>query len=145
MSDKYKLEGHEVIPVDDLLEWAHWFETAKRHVAYNEIDGNVQVSTVFLGLDHSFGGLGRPVLFETMVFGGPLNGEQERYCTWDEAEAGHKAILEKVRTAAFGMSEATNVPDEKPADRYTVEVKRGEPTDATVLENPCEKPAEPGK
>jgi hypothetical protein len=37
------------------------------------------------------------------------------------------------------MSEPTNVPDETPADRYTVEVKHGEPVDATVLENPCEK------
>jgi hypothetical protein len=35
-------------------------------------------------------------LFETMVFGGPLNGEMDRYATWDEAEAGHKAMLDAV-------------------------------------------------
>ncbi len=95
MNDKYKLEGHEVVPVDDLLEWGSWFETANRHVGL-DIFGDVRVSTVFLGLDHNFGN-GEPLLFETMVFGGPLDGEQERYCTWDEAEAGHKVMVEKAR------------------------------------------------
>jgi len=37
------------------------------------------------------------VLFETMVFGGKLDQEQERYCTYDEAEAGHKTMVERVR------------------------------------------------
>jgi hypothetical protein len=49
----------------------------------------VYVSTVFLGLDHSFGE-GPPQLFETMIFGGEHDEYQERYSTWDEAEAGHK-------------------------------------------------------
>jgi hypothetical protein len=31
-----------------------------------------------------------------MVFGGDLNRECERYATWDEAEAGHKAMLDRV-------------------------------------------------
>jgi len=97
MNGKYKLEGHEPVPVDDLLEWGAWLQTADRHVAL-DIFGDVRVSTVFLGLDHSFGG-GAPLLFETMVFGGPLDGEQERYHTWDEAEAGHKLMIEKVRPA----------------------------------------------
>ena len=46
------------------------------------------VSTVFLGLDHAFDG-GTPLLFETMIFGGEHDEYQERYATWDEAEAGH--------------------------------------------------------
>lgn len=33
-----------------------------------------------------------------MVFGGPLDGEQERYSTTDEAIAGHAAMCERVRT-----------------------------------------------
>lgn len=49
----------------------------------------VDISTVFLGFDHGFG-QGLPILFETMIFGGPYDQWQRRYCTWDEAEAGHR-------------------------------------------------------
>jgi hypothetical protein len=81
------------VPVDDLLEWGRWFQTADRHVARTDLPG-CEVSTVFLGLDHSWGG-GPPVLFETMVFGGPFDQAQERYSTWAEAEAGHARWVEK--------------------------------------------------
>lgn len=52
----------------------------------------VTVSTVFLGLDHRMFGEGPPILFETLVFGGPNDGRMERYCTWEEAERGHKVM-----------------------------------------------------
>src|SRR5204863_9223826 len=106
MSDRYKLEGHKAVAVDDLLEWGRWLQTADRRVGL-DIFGDIRVSTVFLGLDHSFGG-GAPLLFETMVFGGPLAGEQERYSTWEQAEAGHKLMVEKVRPAP-----AASKPDAK--------------------------------
>jgi hypothetical protein len=48
---------------------------------------------VFLGIDHNFFGDGPPILFETMVFGGPMDQDQRRYSTWDEAEFGHAAIV----------------------------------------------------
>lgn len=53
------------------------------------------VSTVFLGLDHQYGD-GPPLLFETMVFGGPLDHEMNRYSTWNEAEKGHQEMVERV-------------------------------------------------
>ncbi len=56
---------------------------------YDDFSG-VQVSTVFLVWDHSFGNGAQPVLFETMVFGGVYNDYQIRYNTYEEAEAGHK-------------------------------------------------------
>lgn len=98
MTDKYILdaEGNPVAE-PDLMAWARWLETADRHVAKDAI-GEVSISTVFLGLDHSFGS-GAPVLFESMVFGGPLDQEQERYCTRDEALAGHAALLARVRAS----------------------------------------------
>lgn len=34
--------------------------------------------------------------FETMIFGGEHDQYQERYSTWDEAEAGHKRAIELV-------------------------------------------------
>lgn len=93
---KYILRGKEAVPVEDLLEWARSFEASKRRVA---------VSTVFLGLDHSWSG-GPPILFETMTLGGPEgsgldSGYQERCSTWPEAEMMHAEATAWVwRTAA---------------------------------------------
>lgn len=81
----------------DLLTWAKWFENADRKIARTKI-GKSEISTVFLGLDHSFGG-GNPILFETMVFGGILDGEQNRYHIKEEAIKGHKEMVEKVRAS----------------------------------------------
>lgn len=90
---KYILEGHRPVPVDDLFVWARWFETADRIVA-NTDRGDVRISTVFLGLDHNFGPSGPPLLFETLIFGGPEDGYCARYSTWRQAEAGHQKAVE---------------------------------------------------
>ena len=92
---KYILEGREIKKVD-LMTWAKWFETADRQIGKDEIDG-VIVSTVFLGIDHSFGKGMQPILFETMVFGGEFGQEQERYCTYTAAEEGHKRWVKKIK------------------------------------------------
>jgi hypothetical protein len=86
----YKLDGHTPVPMymENLHEWGQWFETFDRHVRLTEFDNGDRVSTVFLGIDHSFHG-GTPILFETMIFGGPHDGYQERYETWDDAVLGH--------------------------------------------------------
>lgn len=76
----------------DILKWAHWFEKADRHVAKDKF-GKVQVSTVFLGIDHNFHANGPPVLFETMIFGGPHDQYQERYSTKEDAIAGHRKAV----------------------------------------------------
>jgi hypothetical protein len=52
---------------------------------------------VFLGVDHNFFDEGEPVLFETMVFGGKYDEEQERYITYEQAEQGHAQWVEKVK------------------------------------------------
>ena len=91
----YVLEGKEIKEVD-LMEWAMQFDTSDRHVTQDEIADGVKVSTVFLGLDHRYGD-GPPLLFETLVFNGELDGEMVRYSTWDEAEIGHKEMVERVR------------------------------------------------
>ena len=61
-----------------------------------ETVGDTRVSTVFLGLDHRFED-GPPVVFETMCFGGSLEGNEERYSTKAEAEAGHARWVQKAR------------------------------------------------
>lgn len=93
----YILDGKNPVKCDDLIEWAMWFEKANRHVSVTNLPDDVRVSTVFLGLDHSFGfGSGKPILFETMIFGGEQDGFCERYETWDEAEVGHQKAIELV-------------------------------------------------
>ncbi len=67
-----------------------------RRVANDQI-GNVEISTVFLGLDHNFFDRGPPLLFETMIFGGEHNDYQERCSTWEQAEAMHKRATALVR------------------------------------------------
>lgn len=98
MNDKYVLEGHDAVPETDLITWARWFETADRKVALTDIAAGVNVSTVFLGLDHGYGD-GPPQIFETMVFGGPLDKEMDRYATWDEALKGHTAMVKRATDA----------------------------------------------
>ncbi len=90
-TDHYILSmSGDPIPEPDLMTWALWFEkhNADRQVVRTELPGDVVVSTVFLGLDHSFG-RGEPQLFETMIFGGPLDETQDRYATRQAAMNGH--------------------------------------------------------
>lgn len=67
MLGHYILKDGKPVLVEDVLEWARWFEgidaRKERHVA-DETIGNVRISTIFLGLDHSFGREGAPVLWE---------------------------------------------------------------------------------
>ena len=84
MSEKFRRESQHIV---DLREWGQWFETANRDVAQTHI-GEVRISTVFLGFDHSFG-QGSPRLYETMIFGGPHDGYQDHYSSRIEAAAGH--------------------------------------------------------
>lgn len=91
----YILDGKNPVPCDDINEWGKLFESKERIVKQDDFDG-VRVSTVFLGIDHSFMG-GPPLLFETMIFGGEHDQYCERYTTWEQAEAGHKIAKELVK------------------------------------------------
>jgi hypothetical protein len=65
--------------------------------------GRVRVSTVFLGLDHNHFG-GEPLLFESLIFGGPLDGEMRRYPTWEQAERGHAEMLAAAKKASASIT-----------------------------------------
>lgn len=106
MTDRYWiLDGKTTKAVASLEEWARSFEATRRHVGDDifgrpygdEFREEVRVSTVFLGIDHNYSDRGPPLLFETMIFGGPHNDYQERYATWDEAERGHAKAVALVR------------------------------------------------
>ena len=75
-----------------------------KQVAFDTVVPGVDVSTVFLGIDHNIRyreGDKRhtPIVFETMVFGGPLDLYCQRHATYTQAELGHKRMVEEVRKA----------------------------------------------
>ncbi len=122
MNPHYRLRGHEVEPCYSLYKWAEWYEKADLHVARTKVlfaGEDIEVSTIFLGIDHRWHGDGPPIVFETMTFLPPeqarvfgrlrsIRHELElegfdtsaRYSTWDEAEAGHTRIVGNVERAA---------------------------------------------
>jgi len=95
MHHYYVLVDKQPVITDDLTLWARNQHIDQRRVAETEAITDVRVSTVFLGLDHGFGGT--PLLFETMVFGGEADMECWRYSTWDAAQAGHDAVVAALR------------------------------------------------
>ncbi len=94
MSRFYKLINKQAQPVEDFIEWCEWHARADRNVKYTKV-GDVQISTVFLGMDHAHFG-GPPMLFETMIFGGAFNEDMDRCSTWEQAEEQHKNMVYKV-------------------------------------------------
>lgn len=64
--------------------------------------GKYTISTVDLGLDHSFG-LGKPLYYETMIFNWENDDDnifenfQERYSTEEEAKIGHQMAVKFVK------------------------------------------------
>jgi len=90
--------------IRDARRWGRWMATADRRVDRTTIEG-FTVSTVFLGMDHSFGEQLLPVLYETMVFGPSKRGRDfamRRYCTRGAAIKGHHEMVAEVR-AALGI------------------------------------------
>lgn len=102
MSVGYYIESVTGIPVqvDDVLIWSEWFAAnGDARIVRKDFVGETEVSTVFLGLDHNHTNEGPPILYETLVFGGPLNDEMWRYPTRETAEAGHEAMVKRVQDA----------------------------------------------
>ena len=99
--ERFILNNHDPVVCEDLNTWARWMETPERLVQdtklIDSVHNDVRVCTAFLGVDVNFGD-GEPILFETVVFGGPHDWELYRYRTWEEAEQGHAAIVERCKT-----------------------------------------------
>jgi len=103
--DKYILVDGVPVRVDNMLEWAKWFESAgdERIVRQDRAGklNEILVSTAFLGIDHRFanahlpeGGKLPPLLFETMIFNGGHDGYQARCSTREEALVQHQHALD---------------------------------------------------
>lgn len=85
-------DAGDPVPCEELHEWAAWLTAnpgTSRRLAF-DVAGHVSVSTIFRGFDHV---VVRPMLWETIILGGPAHGETTRYATRDEALRGHEATV----------------------------------------------------
>ena len=102
----YDRQGNPV----EMMTWAKDFEDGDNRIVKQDYAGPWWISTVFLGLDHSFGD-GPPLIFETMVFAaedGKVTSYADEYCERYTSEAsaleGHERALEWARERPDGVS-----------------------------------------
>lgn len=95
-------QNNNPVPVPDVKDWALMFDRENRVVNKTTTSNNHYVSTVFLGLDHSWTE-DKVLLFETMIFSEDKDVDeyQERYSTWQEAEEGHDKIVAELEAGTF--------------------------------------------
>lgn len=96
MNQTYILKDGEPVAEPDMVAWDQWMEQKEARILNQTTIGESRISTVFLGLDHSWND-GPPVLWETMVFGGALDQEMERYTSQAAALEGHAEMVRRVR------------------------------------------------
>lgn len=66
----------------------------------NNGEGNrvdvIRVSTLFLGLDHSWRSEGPALVFETTIYGGEYDDSAWRWFTMADAQSGHQRIVDAI-------------------------------------------------
>lgn len=97
--------GYQCQPIS-MRQWCALFALQERLIARTPIVGLreiAEVSTVWLGNNMRFYGDGDPLVFESMVFGGPLDGETVRYSYWHDATAGHAELVRLTELDLFAV------------------------------------------
>lgn len=77
-------------------QWTTEFGKGNRTVAYTDLGALGRVSTVWLGLNHAYDD-GPPIIFETMIFDGPMAEYCDRYSTEEQALAGHAFAVQALQ------------------------------------------------
>ncbi|YAG07716.1 hypothetical protein NSTC731_04042 [Nostoc sp. DSM 114167] len=98
MTPYYKLDGETPVAVESFMEWSLWMMSAKTIVMINELKDSI-ISTRFVGIDLNPGSCNsgsKPMVFETLVMGGAMDGKKNLYPTWDEAIQGHLKICTQI-------------------------------------------------
>lgn len=101
MGRYFIIRSDEVIEEPDHDRWSEWYRDVfpdVRRVAHTELQFST-VSTDFLAMSMSLSRTEPPLLFETRVKGGWLDGETRRYATLEEAKQGHERWVGRVRSA----------------------------------------------
>lgn len=93
----FVLEDRKPVPITKPESWTEWMlDDSNCRVGHDTEDG-VAVCTFFMGLRIGFDSDENPLFFQTEV-SRSRDGEtieNHFYTTWDEAEAGHKAMVAK--------------------------------------------------
>jgi hypothetical protein len=89
----FHLDGHTPVRCEP-EDWKPRIGTEEWRVKFSE-QGDVQVSTIFLGIDHRFVGNGPPLLFETLLRVAGESHDMVRYSSWDDAVTGHDALARR--------------------------------------------------
>ena len=95
-------ENKELVEVDSST-WGHWFDNFENRRVESTYLHEYHISTVFLGINHSYYDQGEPLVYETMVFNPKGDCDESyicRYHTWNEALIGHAVACEWVKQGA---------------------------------------------
>jgi hypothetical protein len=93
-------EDGEPEPCPNPFKWVMWMEhgiPGQRIVLQTHV-GDSNVLTVFIGTDRQCGD-GPPILWETMILGGPCDQRRWRYATKLEALHGHGLAMQQIEDA----------------------------------------------
>jgi len=102
LTSKFRRDGTPYPPDEKgLFEWAKDAENPKLQIVAKTKHKGYEVSTVWMGLDHSWGN-GPPLIFETMIFKlgsykAACDDYQERYSTEQEALTGHEVAVKYLK------------------------------------------------
>ena len=100
------LKDGKPVPARNCSEVLDWLKIDANRVIGLYETYRVSVSTVFCGLDQTFGiGDGPPRWFETLVRGGPLSWEMDHYETIEQAREGHAEMVERVKNPELERTE----------------------------------------
>jgi hypothetical protein len=99
--ERYVIRDGEPVLEPDFLIWAreNWGSNDRVLAETIIIPDEVRVSTIFTGVNTDYQKTGPPMLWETMIFGGPLSMEQVRYRSPEAALAGHEAMVLRAKDA----------------------------------------------
>lgn len=107
-------DGKTPVPQEDPMAWAmaRCTQPSWRVGLDSDPEGNITVSTVFLGLDHGYGSP-VPITFETLI---SRNDDDDvnvmaRYATWEEAAHGHKVACEALLIDPVSLTDRSKLPE----------------------------------
>ena len=107
MIEMYMFIKGKIYTTQSREEWAAYMSDSADHRRVAEtFVGDTRISTVFLGIDHGWGGA--KILFETMIFTADPDNEldqtMDRYATLEAAMAGHERAVALVRQTVGNIS-----------------------------------------
>lgn len=93
----YILVDRKPVQHDNDDNWFMWYGNMENRRVAADMVGEAFVSTIFGGIDRSYGRAPQPLVFETRIFEGEHDGWEKLASSWEEAEACHAEAMELVR------------------------------------------------